>query len=227
MLHPSLSPYASASFRTRELYCMAVVSASGGHRMARDYIAGLTAAVDGDAELVALSLQHPVSEKDVDVFRQHLLDIWCDEQANGEKESDVEERGGVASPSSLSGVTTDETSSLNVFLMDQLKKCAPSATAGGESEEENPTEEEMQMAELLILAFSPIVRCFLYDVMCAATYQRSRNRLLMEETEKKLTHLGVHVLGVPRERVMALWKVVLAEAQLKKRIYNLLVPSIE
>lgn len=227
MLPPSLSPYASASFCTRALYCKALVSASGGHRMARDYVAGLTAAVDGDAELVALSLQHPASEKDVEVFRQHLLDIWCDEQVKEEKESEREEKGSVASSSSLWGGITDEASSMNVFFRDHHEKCTSTDKDGGESEEKNLTEEEMEMAELFILAISPIVRCFLYDVMCAATYQRSRNRLLMEETEKKLIHLGVHVLGVPRERVMALWKVVLAEAQLKKGTYKLLVPSIE
>lgn len=212
-----------------------MVSASGGHRLARDYIAGLTAAVEGDENLVALCLQHPVGEQDVDRFCQHLLDTWCEEQEKAdqieekkgeEEEPEGKEREGIpTSSSSLSPVEerneeiSSERSSSEALIR--------SAHEEEEEEEELVTEEGMRMAQLFVFAFSPIIRCFLYDVMCAATYQRTRHTLLMEKIEKKLIHLGVHVLGVPRERVMALWKVVLAEAHLKKETYNLLVPLIE
>lgn len=193
-------PYSAHSFTAQMLYCKAAVSASGGHRLARDYLAALTAAVNGDARLLHLCLHHPVREEDIEVFRTHLLDVWCAEEAAVcEEEAKQGQPKNGASPTHVSEASADEDCS----------------------------EEYLQAAELFVLSCSPIVRCFLYDVMCAASYQRTQNLTLMEATEKEMVRLGVDCFGIPQERLLALWKIVLAEVQLRKETFNILVPLME
>eukprot|EP00796_Vickermania_ingenoplastis_P000274 gene274-147_t len=172
---------AGMSATTRELYCKAAVSASGGHRLARDYLAGLAAATTADADLVHLALHHPVDDvqKDILSLREHLLRCWC----AGD---------------------------------DDLVAPPPEAAAVAVGDRSAPSRAET------------VVRCWLYDSMCAATYQRTRqHRGILEERATYLIDLGSAYFGVPMEELQELWQVVLMEASLKRQTYSVLVPQMD
>ncbi|RNF26932.1 uncharacterized protein Tco025E_00798 [Trypanosoma conorhini] len=57
----------------RELYCKALTHASGGGRLARDWIAGCSAIVCPSQNLVNLALKHHGTEQDVERYREYLL----------------------------------------------------------------------------------------------------------------------------------------------------------
>lgn len=84
---PSLGSWENAyedkAMDTRKLYCKALVHASGGSRLARDWIAGCAALTSPDPSLIYTALQHTATEVDVEELREHFLQrlIAQDEEA--------------------------------------------------------------------------------------------------------------------------------------------------
>lgn len=65
--------YEDNAMDTRKLYCKALVHASGGSRLARDWIAGCAALTSPDPSLIYTALQHTATEADVKELREHFL----------------------------------------------------------------------------------------------------------------------------------------------------------
>ncbi|KPA77181.1 hypothetical protein ABB37_07100 [Leptomonas pyrrhocoris] len=88
---PSLGSWENAyednAMGTRKLYCKALVCASGGGRMARDWIAGCAALTSPDPSLIYTALQHNATEADVEELREHFL-IRLLAREEGEKRDD-------------------------------------------------------------------------------------------------------------------------------------------
>lgn len=280
---------ASQGRKTQELYCKAVVSASGGHRLARDYVAGLAAALltgggggqpsspagggvqagggGGEARegggkfaghssspssslpsssssssgsssstslcslgpgwsspgaLLQLALQHPADPLDMYRFRAHLLDLWCDDgECTVDEPVDDHHYSAVSdNPHPLASRVKKEEAEADRARQD---------THTHEEEEERV---EREAAELFLLSHSPIVRCLLYDTMCASLYQRPQVppdllHSAASTPRDRLARLGVEVFGVPRERLLALWEIALRETVLHRDLYHLLVPVMD
>lgn len=86
---PSLGSWGNAyednALDTRKLYCKALVHASGGSRLARDWIAGCAALTSPDPSLIYTALQHAATEADVEELREHFLQrlLARDEEQRG------------------------------------------------------------------------------------------------------------------------------------------------
>ncbi|KAF5220441.1 hypothetical protein ECC02_006509 [Trypanosoma cruzi] len=61
----------------RVLYCKALVHASGGGRLARDWVAGCSAVVGASEKLLGIALKHDGTEQDVERYRDYLLTTLC------------------------------------------------------------------------------------------------------------------------------------------------------
>ncbi|ESL09415.1 hypothetical protein TRSC58_02862 [Trypanosoma rangeli SC58] len=70
----------------RELYCKALTHASGGGRLARDWIAGCVAVVCPSDILLDIALKHPGTEQDVERYRAYLLNTLHKRTQEGSNE---------------------------------------------------------------------------------------------------------------------------------------------
>lgn len=76
--------FSDRALRTRQLYCRALVHASGGGRRARDCIAGCAAMSSPNQSLLSIALQYVASEDDVVAFRAHMLErLFAAEESGG------------------------------------------------------------------------------------------------------------------------------------------------
>ncbi|RNF10082.1 hypothetical protein TraAM80_01831 [Trypanosoma rangeli] len=88
----------------RELYCKALTHASGGGRLARDWIAGCVAIVCPSDTLLNIALKHPGTEQDVERYRTYLLSTLRKRMQEGPNEGAGVGGGGAASSSSREAV---------------------------------------------------------------------------------------------------------------------------
>ncbi|KPI84049.1 hypothetical protein ABL78_6894 [Leptomonas seymouri] len=96
---PSLGSWENAyednAMVTRRLYCKALVYASGGSRLARDWIAGCAALTSPDPSLIYTALQHTAAEADVEELREHLLERLLAQERDG-RQLQPQQRGEVS-----------------------------------------------------------------------------------------------------------------------------------
>lgn len=67
------SAFSDGALTTRQMYCKALVFASGGSRRSRDWIAGCSAMSSPNQTLLTVALQYTSTEADVIAFREHII----------------------------------------------------------------------------------------------------------------------------------------------------------
>ncbi|EPY34238.1 hypothetical protein STCU_01733 [Strigomonas culicis] len=70
------NPFSDEALGTRQLYCKALVYASGATRLSRDWIAGSAALMCPHQVLLTIALQYNACDADVAALRQHFLSLW-------------------------------------------------------------------------------------------------------------------------------------------------------
>ncbi|CCW69802.1 unnamed protein product [Phytomonas sp. Hart1] len=182
---------------TRKLYCRALLYASGGSTMARDWIAGCSALMTSDDAILSIALQHLAKANDVVDFRAHILKRLLQE----------DEHDGAVSP----GKEGNEMSNI-------LKRNSPSEAW----DRSKVSVEEIRKMENYVLQDSAIVRCFLYDAMTASLFKCRDELSIVEEARQWAFDLNAQYFGLPAEDLTAIWRLVIAEFILKEEKKNVL-----
>lgn len=195
---------------TRRLYCKALIAATGGHRHARNYVAGFAAAATPGcsyaSELIDLALHHPVDDRagDLQRLRDHFLAAWCDEE-------EARQQSAAATP-------------LSSFLsMNRRRR----VRGGARVDEDEFHFRSLEEAECLLLSSSSVVRCFMYDVMTAVLFRRNDNVEMVLAAERDLILLGREVFGMSEKVLLTMWKLTLEEGHLTNEKLALMASSSE
>lgn len=178
----------------RRLYCKALVFASGGSRLARDWVAGCAAMTSDDPLLIFIALQHSATEADVWALRSHLLTLALAPEAAATA-GDAEDGGAAARGSRHEG--------------DPALHPAPAAPRDGGAA-------EIAEAEQYLLQRSPEARCFVYDAMAASSFHGSGDLQSLEAARRHTSLVGGTCFGLPEDVLTAMWRLVEAELLLKK-----------
>jgi hypothetical protein len=171
----------------RYVYCKALVYASCGGRLARDWIAGCASLSVSDAELVALALQHDASKDDL-VRLQMLLEK---RRALGER-NDATSGGDIADKSTTttttsSGTVGGVTSPIPDFFPAGFRTPSLSALSPGTNHPDD--EDTLTLDNLTPLTrgmADTILRCFVYDAVKAASFHTTS---LLPEQVLHLEHV--------------------------------------
>ncbi|KAG5509365.1 hypothetical protein JKF63_06675 [Porcisia hertigi] len=220
------SAYEDDAMDTRKLYCKALVHASGGSRLARDWIAGCAALTSPDPSLVYTALQHSATETDVRELRDHILGRLLAQESS--------KRSGHNGGSSDKEVQTK----LDVNQEAQRDVVAPGTGDGiveiasapndagrcGIYEGDNATEvasppltaDAILDAEHYLLRRAPEVCCFMYDTMSASLFHSNNDSRTIETARRHTFSIGSTFFGFSVEDLTVLWRVVEAEMLLKK-----------
>mmetsp|Transcript_72725 Transcript_72725/g.84458 ORF Transcript_72725/g.84458 Transcript_72725/m.84458 type:complete len:318 (-) Transcript_72725:11-964(-) len=140
----------------RSSYCKALVFASCGSRLARDWIAGYAALTLNDSEMVAIALQHDATHHDLRVFAEDLQLRMSAPVAP-------------APPNEASHVLPESAVPQffpHGFRRPTLEALSPGSTADCRSKCLHSRIISSQEAET-------IVRCFMYDAVKAACFHRA------------------------------------------------------
>jgi hypothetical protein len=173
----------------RYVYCKALVYASCGGRLARDWIAGCASLSVSDAELVALALQHDASKDDL-VRLQLLLEK---RRALGER-NDVTSGNDIADNSATTTTTTTSsatvggvTSPIPDFFPAGFRTPSLSALSPGTNHPDD--DDTLTLDNLTPLTrgmADTILRCFVYDAVKAASFHTTS---LLPEQVLHLEHV--------------------------------------
>lgn len=210
------SAYEDDAMDTRKLYCKALVHASGGSRLARDWIAGCAALTSPDPSLIYTALQHDATEADVQELREHFLHRLLahnkDANVSGDRDVDGEERE-----------EDEEEQESEVVPPNEQLADAPAVNADGadaaacsSSPAAPPSPEAVREAEHLLLQHSAEVRCFMYDAMTASLFHSNNDLRTVEAARRHTFGIGAALFGLTYDDLAALWRVVEAELLLKK-----------
>ncbi|CAJ1019979.1 hypothetical protein Q4I32_002126 [Leishmania shawi] len=223
------SAYGDDAMDTRKLYCKALVHASGGSRLARDWIAGYSALTSPDPSLIYTALQHDATEADVQELREHILGRLLAQESP--------RRGGCSGGSRENEVRAkfdmNEESEKEVVVPgagDAAPEPAVAPNCGGQcnmhegddedgaSEATSPpiTSESIRDAEHCLLQRSREVRCFMYDAMTASLFHSNNELRAVEAARRHTFSIGSNLFGLSFDELTALWRLVEAELLLKK-----------
>lgn len=223
------SAYEDDAMDTRKLYCKALVHASGGSRLARDWIAGCAALTSPDPSLIYTALQHAATEADVEELREHILGRLLAQE--------IPRRGGRSGGSRDNQVRTNfsmyEESEKEVVVPGTGNIAAERAVApncaghssiherdgeDGASEAPSPpiTSEDILDAEHYLLQRSREVRCFMYDAMTASLFHSNSDLRTVEAARRHTFGIGLTKFGLSFDELTSLWRLVEAELLLKK-----------
>ncbi|GET87052.1 hypothetical protein, conserved [Leishmania tarentolae] len=222
------SAYEDDAMDTRKLYCKALVYASGGSRLARDWIAGCAALTSPDTSLIYTALQHAATEVDVEVLREHILGRLLaqegprrggrsDGSCNNEVKTNVCRQEGeeeMVLPGTAESVA-EPSVALNCAeksIIHELNE------ADGAIETASPpiTLEGIREAEHCLLQCSQEVRCFMYDAMTASLFHSNNDLRMVEAARRHIFWIGSGQFGLSFDELTALWRLVEAELLLKK-----------
>lgn len=187
--------YSDEGLLTRQLYCRALVYASGGSRLARDWIAGSAALTAPAPNLMHLALQHRGAERDVARLREHLLDALL--------AADAEEADGAA---------------VATLAVGEEESAKREKETGGEEEW---SAERVREAENALLSAAPECRCFIYDSMCASLFhsqplQGGCYECGLEQHRQRIFDIAHRYFGIDDEVLESMWKMVEAENNIKR-----------
>jgi hypothetical protein len=201
---------ASADLLQRYVYCKALVYASCGGRLARDWIAGCAALSLSDAELVSLALQYDATKDDLTrlqsllLQRRHAFDVEEKQQQQQRAEDDQGTSSGSSSTNKAAVATTEggkkDASRENIsgkltppipeFFPHGFRTPSLSALSPGSSHPDDDA--EPQFRALSKGEADTILRCFVYDAVKAASFHTSS---LLPEQVLHLEHVCA-VLGL-------------------------------
>ncbi|CCW64057.1 unnamed protein product [Phytomonas sp. EM1] len=201
-----------AAKNTRKLYCRALVYASGGSTMARDWIAGCSALLTSDDALLSIALQYMAEADDLAIFRNHILEHLLQEDGQG------------GTISSGSGSCDDQGSNASraggsTALLERQRSVSADPGVPSVTEAEVGSEvskEQIRKVENYVLQASSTVRCFLYDSMTASLFKCHGELSIIEEARRRAFHLNAQYFGVSIEDLTAIWRLVEAEFILKE-----------
>lgn len=137
----------------QQLYCKALVYASSGSRLARDWIAGCAALQLNDSDLVLTALQHDADKADIHKFVEHLARrrATIDSTASAASHPSVQVLAAETADPAIAATSTSATSST------QEAAAAAASLAADAGDDACASMETIQ-------------RCFIYDAMKAATF---------------------------------------------------------
>lgn len=167
----------------RYVYCKALVYASCGGRLARDWIAGCASLSVSDAELVALALQHDASKDDL-IRLQMILEkrrALGEQQRSGDETPEAS-----AAPSSSSGVKSPIPEFFPVgFRTPSLAALSP-GTNHPDDDDGGVSSLEQHLTPLTGGMADTVLRCFVYDAVKAASFHTAS---LLPEQVLHLEHV--------------------------------------
>ncbi|KAK7195989.1 hypothetical protein NESM_000532200 [Novymonas esmeraldas] len=231
------SAYDDDAIGMRKLYCKALVHASGGSRLARDWIAGCAALTSPDPSLIHTALQHDATEADVHELREYILSQMLEHgsrrsggrshhqpgtrasevrnQHDEDDDDDDDDLPEVMAPRARTGraaitpAAAPESSSTTA-------ESPPSPSSSAPPPLPPPTPESIRDAEHCLLQHSPEVRCFMYDAMTAGLFHSNNDLRTVEAARRHTFAIGAIIFGLSFDELTALWRVVEAELLLKK-----------
>ncbi|KAG5505077.1 hypothetical protein JIQ42_04263 [Leishmania sp. Namibia] len=223
------SAYEDGALDTRKLYCKALVHASGGSRLARDWIAGCAALTSPDPSLIYTALQHNATQADVEELREHILGRLLAQESpergdrsDGSRNNEVRTTFDMNEGSEEEAVaphtgdaTAEPTAASNCAV-----RCSLPESDGGDGANEAAssriTSESIRNAERYLLQRSREVRCFMYDAMTASLFHSNNDLRAVEAARRHTFWVGSALFDLSFDELTALWRLVEAELLLKK-----------
>lgn len=202
----SSPPTSSSSFDNRSgdtlqryAYCKALVYASSGGRLARDWIAGCASLSVSDAELVALALQHDASKDDLLRF-QVLLERRRSLGTAGNRSSEDAAQD-IVHGNHNNGVKPP----VPEFFPAGFRTPSLSALSPGTShpdDDDDASIDQQQLTPLTGQMANTVLRCFVYDAVKAASFHTTS---LLPEQVLHLEHVCATLgLVTPQEQAQEL-----------------------
>lgn len=207
---------------TRQLYCKALVYASGGGRLARDWIAGSTALTTSNASLLHIALQHNGTKEDVRQLREHLLSIVLARRDSSDSLTLNELDPSLVpelSTAHAARAATDETNGVTQSEATRAENADGDAVSRHISlppSLDDYTDEDILKLENLLLLQAPETRTFLMDTMSASLFHAHNHANIVREGKRRVYHIAMEIFGAPKSLLDTMWNVALQEMNLKK-----------
>ncbi|KAG5483289.1 hypothetical protein LSCM1_04831 [Leishmania martiniquensis] len=223
------SAYEDRTLDTRQLYCKALVHASGGSRLARDWIAGCAALTSPDPSLICTALQHNATQADVEALREHIIGrLLAQESPKRGDRSGASRENEVRTK--FDGSEESEEVEMEPYTGDAAAEVAVASNSAvpcsihegndedgtGEVASSLITLESIRNAERYLLQHSREVRCFMYDAMTASLFHRNNDLRAVEAARRHTFWVGSALFGLSFDELTELWRLVEAELLLKK-----------